>query len=436
MTTLSDNLVKYRQQTFVTSLQPIYGEIMNFKALTLVSIAALIMSSGASAQELEVMHWWTSPGESKAVKVLADSFNASGGKWVDTAVAGTGVARKAINTRLMSGDAPGAAHFNLGLNLQEAAQEGFLTDLSDVAKRENWAAVIPAAVLKSVSVDGKVYGVPVALHGASWVWYSPKVLKAAGVPVPKTIDELFASAEKIKKAGYLPFAVSSQSWQLNYVYNSLVLGIGGRQAFEQLGRGDGTAYETPTGLKALDLLARIRSYADPAANNRSWNDTTNLILSDKAAFQFMGDWAKAEFLNAGKKPGADFGCMLVPGAQNVYVFTGDGFGFTKKVKAETVTAQRKLVSTLMDKKTEAAFAAAKGSIPVRTDVPVGGLDACAAIGMKVAANGSAVIPNINVTLTGDQLGAHYDGLAKYWSTPTMNPTEGARNLASVLRAAK
>jgi glucose/mannose transport system substrate-binding protein len=409
---------------------------MKFKAFTLAPIAALVIGTVASAQEVEVMHWWTSPGESKAVKVLADHFNANGGKWLDTAVAGTGVARKAINTRMMSGDAPGAAHFNLGLSLQEAAQEGFLTDLSDIAKKENWASVVPAAVLKSVSYEGKVYGVPVALHGASWVWYSPKVLKAAGVAVPKTVDEMFAAAEKIKQAGYLPFAVSSQAWQLNYVYNSLVLGSGGRQAFEQLGRGNGSSYETPTGIKALELLAKIRGYADPAANNRSWNDTTNLVINDKAAFQFMGDWAKAEFVGAGKKPVTDFGCMLMPGAQNVYVFTGDGFGITKKVKPETAAAQRKLVATLMDKQTQTAFAIAKGSIPVRSDAPTAGLDACAAIGMSVASNGNNVIPNINATLTGDQLGAHYDGLAKFWSTPTMSPADGAKNLASVVRAAK
>lgn len=405
------------------------------KLLTCAAVAAALLHPLAQAQTIEVMHWWTSPGESKAVKVLADAYQQAGGKWQDTAIAGTGVARKAINMRLISGDPPGAAHYNLGQNLIEAGQEGFLVDLSSVAKKENWASVVPPAIMKSVSSDGKVYGVPVAVHGANWYWYSPKVLKAAGVEPPKTIADMIAAAEKIKAAGYLPFAVSSQGWQLNYLYNNLLLGIS-EPAYEQLTNSDPNVYRSPAGLKALEYVAKIRSYADAGATNRSWNETTNLVLTDKAAFQFMGDWAKAEFLNAGKKPGVDFGCALTPGAQDKYVFTGDGFGMSAKVKPETSQAQTKLVSVLMDKQTQQRFAIAKGSVPSRTDVPSTGMDECAVLAMKVMKNNKAVIPNVAVALSGDVLGAHYDGLSKFWSTPTMTPTDGAKVLAAGMKAAK
>jgi hypothetical protein len=35
--------------------------------------------------------------------------------------------------------------------------------------------------------------------------------------------------------------------------------------------------------------------------------TTNLVISGQAGSRF-GDWGKAEFEAAGKKPGVDFGC--------------------------------------------------------------------------------------------------------------------------------
>jgi glucose/mannose transport system substrate-binding protein len=49
---------------------------------------ALVWSSGAFAQQMkaEVLHWWTSAGESAAVKVLADQFTKAGGTWVDNGI--------------------------------------------------------------------------------------------------------------------------------------------------------------------------------------------------------------------------------------------------------------------------------------------------------------------------------------------------------------
>jgi glucose/mannose transport system substrate-binding protein len=37
------------------------------------------LAQPAAAQEAEVIHWWTSGGESAAVKVFADKFTEAGG---------------------------------------------------------------------------------------------------------------------------------------------------------------------------------------------------------------------------------------------------------------------------------------------------------------------------------------------------------------------
>ncbi|MDG2570929.1 sugar ABC transporter substrate-binding protein, partial [Vibrio parahaemolyticus] len=58
---------------------------------------ALFCSTGAMAQQMkaEVLHWWTSAGESASVKVFADQFTKAGGTWVDNAIAGGANARTA-----------------------------------------------------------------------------------------------------------------------------------------------------------------------------------------------------------------------------------------------------------------------------------------------------------------------------------------------------
>ena len=48
-------------------------------------------------------------------------------------------------------------------------------------------------------------------------------------------------------------------------------------------------------------------------------------MNGEAGVQFMGDWAKGEFINAGKVPGTDFLCARFPGTQGTVLFNADQF---------------------------------------------------------------------------------------------------------------
>ena len=50
-----------------------------------------------------------------------------------------------------------------------------------------------------------------------------------------------------------------------------------------------------------------------------------MVIEGKAGMQIMGDWAKGEFLKAGKKPGTDFVCIRFPGTQGAVTFNSDQF---------------------------------------------------------------------------------------------------------------
>ena len=72
---------------------------MNKNVSALALAVSLAWAGPALAQEkAEVIHWWTSGGESAAVKVFADQFTQAGGTWVDTAIAGGANARTAAST--------------------------------------------------------------------------------------------------------------------------------------------------------------------------------------------------------------------------------------------------------------------------------------------------------------------------------------------------
>ena len=68
---------------------------------SLLSAAAVVVASHASAADLEVTHWWTSGGEAAAVSEFAKAFDATEHTWIDGAIAGSGgTARPIIISRI------------------------------------------------------------------------------------------------------------------------------------------------------------------------------------------------------------------------------------------------------------------------------------------------------------------------------------------------
>src|ERR671919_3191539 len=136
------------------------------QGLRAVSLATALVAIGpalASAQEMqaEVIHWWTSGGESAAVKVFADAFTEAGGTWIDSAVAGGENARTAGINRIVGGDPPTAMQFNTGLQFDEIVGSGLLRDLEEVAAAGNWRDVLPDAITAATTREDKFYAVPV-----------------------------------------------------------------------------------------------------------------------------------------------------------------------------------------------------------------------------------------------------------------------------------
>src|SRR6188472_4469246 len=143
----------------------------------LATTVALSFSGIASATDIEVTHWWTSGGEAAAVAEFAKALDATGNKWVDGAIAGSGdTARPIIISRILGGNPMGATQLNPGKDADDLVKAGLMLDLSDLAKKEGWADFInPKSQLASCTYDGHVYCVPVNLHSAQWIWLNRHV---------------------------------------------------------------------------------------------------------------------------------------------------------------------------------------------------------------------------------------------------------------------
>jgi len=396
-------------------------------ALVLVGVALLAGDSragaaiAADAPRAEVIHWWTSGGEAAAVRALANAYRAAGGVWVDTAIAGADQARAVAISRIIGNDAPAAALFNTSRQFRDLIEQGLLVTLDDVARREDWATILPEPILNSVRVGGHYYAAPVSLHMPTWIWYSKAALRRAGVSAePRNFDELFAALDKLKAAGLIPLAHGGQPWQDSIVFRAVLANLGGRDLYLRVFRDrDPHAIASGEFRQILTVFKRLHSYVDAGSPGRNWNEATALLITGRAGFQIMGDWVKAEFAGAGQAPGRDFGCIPGFGPHSPYLIQGDAFVFPRSDDPQTRRAQQLLAGAITARATQLAFSALKGSIPIRGDVDASQLDICAQLGFAIMKDRSRQVGNDEAYLTPDQNGAMADVLTEYWNRDLM-----------------
>lgn len=364
------------------------------KFVTTTAIAAVMMSLGGgvsarAAENVEVLHWWTSGGEAAALDVLKKDLESKGITWTDMPVAGGGgtEAMTVLRARVTAGNAPTAVQM-LGFDILDWAKEGALGNLDDVAAKEGWDKVVPGALQQFSKYDGHWIAAPVNVHSTNWVWINKAALDKAGGKEPQNWDELIALLDNFKAQGITPVAHGGQPWQDATIFDAVVLSLGNdfyKKAFIDL---DPETLGSDQMKEAFDRMTKLRSYVDDNFSGRDWNLASAMVIEDKAGLQFMGDWAKGEFLKAGKKPGTDFVCMRFPGTQGSVTFNSDQFAMFK-VAADKVPAQLAMASAIESPTFQSAFNVVKGSVPARTDVPDTDFDDCGKKGIKDLAEANA-----------------------------------------------
>ena len=221
----------------------------------------------------------------------------------------------------------------------------------------------------------------VNVHSTNWVWANKAIFEELDLKQPTNWDELIAALDKIKDAGYTAVAHGGQAWQDATIFDAVVMATGGPEFYQaSMIDTDPDALGSDTMKTVFDRMAKLRTYVDDNFSGRDWNLATAMVINKEAGVQFMGDWAKGEFLNAGKVPDTDFMCFRFPGTQDAVTFNSDQFVMFK-VGEDRQDAQMKLASAVMSPSFQSAFNVVKGSVPARTDVSNDAFDACGKKGM-------------------------------------------------------
>jgi len=380
-------------------------------------VMALLPVVAQAGPQVDVVHWWTSPGETAAMHALADAYRAAGGQWRDLAVVASEQARAVVLARIRAGNPPMAAQFNASQPFQQLARQGRLHALDDIAGQGRWAQTLPAVLLDAVRVDGHFYAVPLSVHMPAWLWSSKAALAKAGVKQePRSMDELFAALDKLQAAGLVPLAHGGQPWQDMNLFSAVLANQGGRELYLAVFRDrDAAALQGDALRQVLASYKKLRRYVDAASPGRSWSDTTALLISGRAGLAFMGDWAKGEFAQAGQQPGRDYGCAPGLSPRTPYIVDGDVLVFPRDKDGAALPAQALLARVATAPATQLAFSARKGSVPVRTDLDTRTLDACAQLGAAALRDAGRLVGNTEMLLAPEQLTALERAVSDFWN---------------------
>ena len=328
---------------------------------------------------LEVMSWWTSASEKPALESLLESYKAahSGVTVVDGAVAGGGGSNVSVvlASRLQAGDPPDVWQTFVGSSTQAYARKGRIADVSSVYASTNLAGVLPKGVLDAVTVDGKQYSVPTGSHRSNVLFFSKTALAKAGVTPPAagyTMPAFLADLAKVGQSGGTGLCLGGKdAFASAELFENMLLSTVGADGWSRIGS-DRFDWSGDQARSALAGFGSALTYADPASDGLTWDQATKKLAGSQCAFESFNDSAYGELVADGATE-QTIGAVPFPGTDGAYLAVIDAF----VVARDAADGRNGLdyLQVVASPEATLKFNAIKGSVPVRTDVPLTSLSA-------------------------------------------------------------
>ncbi|WP_439832445.1 ABC transporter substrate-binding protein [Aeromonas veronii] len=406
------------------------------------SVIALL-SAPVAASQVEVLHWWTSGGEAKAVEVLKSEWTKQGNQWNDFAVQGGGgkSAMTVLKSRALAANPPEAAHLK-GYELKEWAGLGFLRDLSPMAEHLGWYSQMPPMVRATLSQNGALMAVPTGIHRVNWLWLNRKIFERNKLTPPTDWAQFVTVADQLKKRGITPLAIGNEPWQLAVLFETVALGEGGKEFYRKAFLEQDSATLTgPDMVRVLTRFQQLRAYVPQKYAGLKWHQATNLLESGGAAMQVMGDWVKGELSAGNYRPGEDIACLPSPGSTGLFSYNLDSIAMFKQRDPAQLQAQGDLAQLLMTPQFQEEFNRVKGSIPALTNPDMSKFDRCAVRSYQdflLAEKQDNLLPSMaeGMATPTNMRQAILDVLSNFFNDPKANPEQTALHLERAMRSTR
>ncbi|MET8333631.1 extracellular solute-binding protein [Streptosporangium canum] len=345
-------------------------KILNWAAagVALLALAACAPSTAPSASggddKSGTLRVWLfdEPNRAPKEKVVAEAIKEFGAANADVKVEVTYIPTTPARHEKFKGafndpaSAPDVAEYG-NTDLAEYAAAGGFADLS--ADLRSWpeGKDVGADLLKSATVDGKVYGLPWFI-GIRALYYRTDVFEELGLKPPTTIENLTSAAREIRKKKPELYGVA----------------VGGEYTFGALpfvwdAGGDIESLDSPEARKGVqaytDLLSDDNCPPQTCAS-LTGGKTVELFASGKAAMGILGNFSRSA-VDAGAAAGK-YAVVPLPGAKEGAIAPafsgGNNLGVMKSSKHRSLAV--KFLQLLGGKAYQTKMYEAMGNLPTLT----------------------------------------------------------------------
>ena len=370
------------------SIKPPSRTILLMLKSTAALVSASLIFTQASAQnqpaptplpdpEIEVVHWWYKGGDANALEMIVNEFILRGGHWDNAPEPSFADTRESVVSRMAKGYPPTAIQWNAGVESRQFAELGLLNPVASPEAADKLLRTYHPAVLEEITIDGKLYAIPVNLHRENWMWVANNIFESNDeIDIPTTWLDIIATGEYLLEQEQFPIALGSEIWQRRILFNDVLLGVMGRQAYRRFYQlKDPTILDTDGFRTVVKIYRQLQPYTHSFGNG-SWHAQVEAIANEKAALLFMGDWASGEFRNQQSVLGVDFECRPAPGNEDHLLPVIDVFLLGRLTERADILGQHLLIDTLVDRDTISAFNELKGSVPPFNSFDQQNFDVC------------------------------------------------------------
>ena len=212
--------------------------------------------------------------------------------------------------------------------------------------------------LQPATIDGKVYGLPIAASARA-LYYNKDMLTKAGFPNgPATWDDVVAASEKLKADGTPGFGLMAKGTEVDVYYYYALWSYGG-DVIDSHGK---AAFDSPAGVKALTLYKSLvdKGLTQPGVTNYTREDLQNLFKQGRVGMVITAPFLINQI--AKEAPKLNYGIVPVPKGttSSTYAVTDSVVMFkNSKVKQ----AAWKFLDFLFTKEPRVEFTKGEGFLP-------------------------------------------------------------------------
>ncbi|WP_409291262.1 ABC transporter substrate-binding protein [Peribacillus sp. SCS-37] len=301
--------------------------------------------------------WGGNPTEEKLLKQTLEDFEAKHPNIDVKLEVITEQYMDVMKTRLIGGKGPDVFYMD-AFEAPGMIESGVLEPLDDYVTKDFDTDDFEKPLLDTFKVDGKTYGFPKD-YSTLALFYNKKMLKDAGVEVPKTWEEFQAAAKKLTKDKVYGFGVAPELARMFWLAQS-----GGGDIVKD-GKANFATKEVEQALQPIiDMHNKDKSAVEPKEVGVTWGG--EIFGQQKAAMVIEGNWAIPYLKDT--FPDVDYGTAELPevnGKKSTMAYT---VAYVMNAASKKKEASWELLSYLTGKEGMETWTSKGYALPTRKSV--------------------------------------------------------------------